>query len=643
MSNVDKTQFTGRDLSAYVSPRRVIIGIAVLAVATGTATMLIAHNPDPARPMRGSIAAVVTDPINLAWSDISGLLGAALVGLIPFLQAMRCFTSRSVAGLSRSAWLLSLWAMLGTAIQGANTDDTALAYISVIAAVGVSLVLLAFVRFGDWSWPAVGWTLLLAGTSSALLAGAAVFDGLMWLACLIGVIPISSVIAVKMLWALITSPSRRGASQAVHLVGALGYSFWLIQAVLTDNVAMAATAIVMTIGFLCGLGVLLYLGVVSDDGTSAADIVLYRQVKLLPRAIAMHVPIFDPASRELVDIELRWANDNWQSYRTQNVPSGAVGSGHRVRFEQLLPFLRQAWAEGKSLQYFRLDRSVDQLPGYYAYNQSIWNADIEVETLFVRLESGMILEWGDDLDAKTRLGSQLEIQRQDSERQRIEIAARLAAQTEHSKFSRELHDNILQEMFVMSMRLEMARNGEGLTIDDATDLHTAIARVSGDIRSLIEDSTRLEQDSQLKNQLEELVSSWSKMEASDDLPTIALLDDVDDVVIDRLPQAFSKEIIAIAREAVSNAMRHSGASSVTIELLLEMSPGSGETALILKISDNGVGIPTEPGRQSGLANMQVRAANIGARLTFSSMNSSHPKRPGSVVAITAPIPTLSSI
>ena len=92
-------------------------------------------------------------------------------------------------------------------------------------------------------------------------------------------------------------------SQAVHLIGAIGYVFWFVQAVQTSNVPMAAVAVIMAVAFIAGSAALLYLGVVSDDGVSAAEVVLYRQVKTVPCAIAMHEPIFDRAGR-LVDLEL---------------------------------------------------------------------------------------------------------------------------------------------------------------------------------------------------------------------------------------------------------------------------------------------------------------------------------------------------
>jgi signal transduction histidine kinase len=61
---------------------------------------------------------------------------------------------------------------------------------------------------------------------------------------------------------------------------------------------------------------------------------------------------------------------------------------------------------------------------------------------------------------------------------------------------------------------------------------------------------------------------------------------------------------AVVTEAVSNAVRHSGATTLTVEV-------SVADELALDIIDNGHGIPADNQRQSGLANMQRRADRLG--------------------------------
>jgi signal transduction histidine kinase len=71
----------------------------------------------------------------------------------------------------------------------------------------------------------------------------------------------------------------------------------------------------------------------------------------------------------------------------------------------------------------------------------------------------------------------------------------------------------------------------------------------------------------------------------------------------------------VAREAVENALRHSGASSVAVRL------SGTATSLQLEISDDGVGITTPaPARTGhlGILGMHERAQAIGATVVVDS-------------------------
>jgi signal transduction histidine kinase len=61
---------------------------------------------------------------------------------------------------------------------------------------------------------------------------------------------------------------------------------------------------------------------------------------------------------------------------------------------------------------------------------------------------------------------------------------------------------------------------------------------------------------------------------------------------------------AVTSEAVSNALRHSGASRLTVEVNVA-------DMLTVDIIDNGCGMPVDNPRRSGLANMNYRAEQLG--------------------------------
>ncbi len=78
---------------------------------------------------------------------------------------------------------------------------------------------------------------------------------------------------------------------------------------------------------------------------------------------------------------------------------------------------------------------------------------------------------------------------------------------------------------------------------------------------------------------------------------------------DRLETTARTALFRIAQEAINNAVRHSGATKISVRL--ETLTPSG---LVMTIRDNGCGIPKAPPRQSGLANIRTRARLISAQL-----------------------------
>jgi signal transduction histidine kinase len=106
-----------------------------------------------------------------------------------------------------------------------------------------------------------------------------------------------------------------------------------------------------------------------------------------------------------------------------------------------------------------------------------------------------------------------------------------------------------------------------------------------------------------------------------------------------VPDLFvSLHLFRIVQEAVTNALRHAQARTITISLT------KADSDILLKISDDGVGLPVRSGRARagedasapsgaglGLRTMKHRADAIGAQLTFKS-------RPGDGTVISCRLP-----
>jgi signal transduction histidine kinase len=96
-----------------------------------------------------------------------------------------------------------------------------------------------------------------------------------------------------------------------------------------------------------------------------------------------------------------------------------------------------------------------------------------------------------------------------------------------------------------------------------------------------------------------------------------------------LTENASAMLFHIAREALTNARKHSSATAIRVTL-----QGFGDL-LSLQIEDDGSGFDTERPRaeeQRGLRNMRARAASMGGDLNIKSAPGA-----GSTIAITLPI------
>jgi len=73
------------------------------------------------------------------------------------------------------------------------------------------------------------------------------------------------------------------------------------------------------------------------------------------------------------------------------------------------------------------------------------------------------------------------------------------------------------------------------------------------------------------------------------------------------------QVLRILQEAVTNAMRHSAATKITVQ-------GSAHDAgtIQISVSDNGTGLPSALRRGRGLTSMETRARNLGGELSIES-------------------------
>ena len=190
----------------------------------------------------------------------------------------------------------------------------------------------------------------------------------------------------------------------------------------------------------------------------------------------------------------------------------------------------------------------------------------------------------------------------------------LAIVGERLRISRDLHDGIIQSIYAVSLSLEEAVELVASDPDNAADrvdraidrLHTTIS----DIRTFI-----VGLGSELGTGLADTVDSMAQeLLGGSGVILESELGGAAEVER-RLPGEAVHEIVQIAREAVSNEGRHSGATRAELRLV------ATDDEATLTIADDGVGFDPSARLGSGhfgLANLRDRAAAIAGTISIES-------------------------
>ena len=183
-------------------------------------------------------------------------------------------------------------------------------------------------------------------------------------------------------------------------------------------------------------------------------------------------------------------------------------------------------------------------------------------------------------------------------------AQRLALFEDRDRIARDLHDLVIQRLFATGMSLQ---GSSGLIADPEAASRVAQAvdaldETIRDIRSAIFtlQSRPLARPAGTRTRVLAVVAEMA--ESLGFAPSVRMGERLDALV----PAPAAEHLLAVLREALSNAARHAGATRVSIAV-------RAGPDLALTVQDNGSGMQSS-GLRSGLGNLADRAAELGGTL-----------------------------
>jgi signal transduction histidine kinase len=182
---------------------------------------------------------------------------------------------------------------------------------------------------------------------------------------------------------------------------------------------------------------------------------------------------------------------------------------------------------------------------------------------------------------------------------------------ERERLGRDLHDGVIQSVYAVGLALDDCRH---LLRRDPAQAETRLAKCLSDLNGLIRDLRNfiggLEPEAIRGRELETALKSLGLTLGETHGGRFVLR--VDPVAAERLAPGQATHILHIAREAMTNSLRHAQARNTIVSLQLQ------DDRTRLEIMDDGVGCDMNPLNATGhgLRNIAARAQELRARFDF---------------------------
>ena len=199
---------------------------------------------------------------------------------------------------------------------------------------------------------------------------------------------------------------------------------------------------------------------------------------------------------------------------------------------------------------------------------------------------------------------------------------RLLVFEDRDRIARDLHDLIIQRLFATGMSLQGAVRSPDITPALSERVSRAVDELDVVVKEIRQTIFALgEQGAGLRSRV--MAETKNATTISGSTPTVKFSGPVDSMITAEL----ADHVVAVCRELLSNASRYANAKHIEVSVTVE-------DDLIVAVSDDGVGIPTdvrEGARKSGLHNISHRAEHLGGSLAIID------RKPGTTVLWRVPL------
>lgn len=229
-----------------------------------------------------------------------------------------------------------------------------------------------------------------------------------------------------------------------------------------------------------------------------------------------------------------------------------------------------------------------------------------VDLLHPGRRAGGFANTSSELLALTEAFNQM-LQRLEDERRDSSARVLAAQENERLRIARELHDELGQTLTAVALRAEHTAQRAGAEHPEFTQLAELVQQSLADVRRISHElRPGALEELGLLNALISLCARISEQTG------LRIHREFEGPIPD-LPSDVELAVYRIAQEALTNAVRHSQASDVTVSLRC---CGSD---LVLSVKDQGKGLPDHVVAGGGLTGMRERAMLIGATLAIESV------------------------